>query len=77
MSEFTDREQIEILLDLTKTMAQLGLSRSAEITELRISNKDMYDALKEIKKIAGAIPGKGTLQASEIWNIINPLLAKA
>jgi hypothetical protein len=38
---------------------------------------DMYEALREIKKIAGTIPGKGTLQAAKIWDIIIPLIAKA
>ena len=38
-------EQIEILLGLTKEMASLGLSRSAEMHELRMINCDMHSAL--------------------------------
>ena len=52
MSEISETEQIEILLDLTKTMAQLGLSRSSEIRQLRNVNKEMYDALKAISQEA-------------------------
>ena len=50
MSKISETEQIKILLELTKEMAQLGLSRSSEIRHLRNANKDMYDALKAISQ---------------------------
>lgn len=40
-------------------------------------NSGMYEALKAIKKIAGTIPGKGTLQAAKIWGIIDKVTEKA
>jgi hypothetical protein len=34
-------------------------------------------ALEKIKTIAGTIPGKGTLQAADIWNIVRVATDKA
>jgi hypothetical protein len=61
------------LTDETGVDADEGLANA----HLIASAPELYEALKEIKKIAGTISGKGTQQASEIWNIINPLVAKA
>jgi hypothetical protein len=38
---------------------------------------ELVGALEKIKTIAGTIPGKGTLQAADIWNIVRVATDKA
>ena len=40
------------------------------------SHSKLLDALSKIRQIAGTIQGKGTLQAAEIWKIIDETQAK-
>jgi len=46
------------------------------LEQLQSENEKLKEALKEIHFIAGTISGKGTTQASEIWDIISKALNK-